>query len=144
MKKIITFRALLIVMAAMIGCMANAQLLNSNKTGKVYSAVQRPAMMQVKKDAPVKEPIQMHNKMVKKKLNLGQQLTLSQNAQVSLNPNLSFQTQTSSRKAAALKRTYTAIGTNYSTKVKESWTLKSDNLSDGMTPCLIDVIPVPE
>ena len=144
MKKIITFRALLIVMAAMIGCMANAQLLNSNKTGKVYSAVQRPAMMQVKKDAPVKEPIQMHNKMVKKKLNLGQQLTLSQNAQVSLNPNLSFQTQTSSRKAAALKSTYTAIGTNYSTKVKESWTLKSGTLSDGTTPCLIDVIPVPE
>ena len=70
MKKIITFRALLIVMAAMIGCMANAQLLNSNKTGKVYSAVQRPAMMQVKKDAPVKEPIQMHNKMVKKKLHI--------------------------------------------------------------------------
>lgn len=141
MKKI-----LLIVMAAMMGGMANAQALKSNRSDKVMQVTQRPTMTQVKMDAPTKEPIQMHNKMVTKDLNMGQQLTLSQNAQVSVNPNLCFQAQKSFRKAATLKKSYTALGTNYSTKSKESWTLKSGTIDvEGtMTPCLYDVIPVPE
>lgn len=138
MKKI-----LLIAMSAMTVSMVSAQALRSNKDDKVLSSKPKPTMMQVKMDAPIKAP-QIHARMAARNLNVGQQLVLSRKAEQSLKVTSRASALNAPRKAAALKESYTGIGTNYFTKAKESWTLTTGVLSDGQTPCLTNVLPLPE
>ena len=141
-------KTLLIAMTVLMAGMAGAQTLKSNRNDKVLSAMQRPAMTQVKMEAPVKAA-QIHSKMTKKTgIDIGQELTLSKKAQQSLKITSRATAFSSSRKAPSLLESYTALGTNYSTNNKDYWTMSSGILTDTDTgeekPCLINVIPVPE
>ena len=79
MKKI-----LLIAMAAMMVGVTNAQVLKSSKGNKEFSATQRPALMEVKKEKAVKQFPLMQSKYTTTSLNMGQQLSLSQKAKKTL------------------------------------------------------------
>ena len=140
MKKI-----LLIAMATMMASVAGAQALNSNKSAKVLSSKPKPAMMQVKRESPIKEAPQMHSKIVKKNLNVGHALTLSKKAKQSLKITSRGSALSAPHKAPALLDKYMGIGANYDTGIKDYWTMTPGTLSDeASTPCLIDVLPVPE
>ena len=140
MKKI-----LLIAMAAMMASVAGAQALNSNKSDKVLSSKPKPAMMQVKKESPIKAAPQIHSKMVTKNLNVGHELTLSKKAKQSLKVTSRASALSAPHKAPAFQDKYTGIGANYDTGIKDYWTMTPGTLSDeDSTPCLIDVLPVPE
>ena len=138
-------KTLLIAMTAiMMASVASAQALKSIRSDKVLSNKPRPAMMQVKNDAPIKAAPQLHSRIVKKDLNIGKKISLSQKAQRSLKATTRVKALSAPRKAGALKESYTGMGTNYFTKTKETWTLTTGVLSDGQTPCLTDVLPLPE
>jgi len=140
MKKI-----LLIVMAAMMGVMANAQAFKSNKSATVLSGVQRPAMMQEKMQVPVKEHSQIHYKVARKDLDLGQKFTFSQKALKSLRNTTRVAAHSAPFKASALQDSYKAVGTDYFTHKRESWTMSSGVAileDETEVPCLVDVLPI--
>ena len=138
MKKI-----LLIAMAAMMVGVTNAQVLKSSKGNKEFSATQRPALMEVKKEKAVKQFPLMQSKYTTTSLNMGQQLSLSQKAKKTLKACTPAAVKAAPAKASALKDSYLALGTNRATNVKDYWTLKT-GVNENQAPCLIDVLPLPK
>jgi len=138
MKKI-----LLIAMAAMMVGVTNAQVLKSSKGNKEFSATQRPALMEVKKEKVVKQFPLMQSKYTTTSLNMGQQLSLSQKAKKTLKACTPAAAKAAPAKASALKDSYLALGTNRATNVKDYWTLKT-GVNENQAPCLIDVLPLPK
>ena len=138
MKKI-----LLIAMAAMMVGVTNAQVLKSSKGNKEFSATQRPALMEVKKEKAVKQFPLMQSKYTTTSLNMGQQLSLSQKAKKTLKACTPAAVKAAPAKASALKDSYLALGTNRASNVKDYWTLKT-GVNENQAPCLIDVLPLPE
>ena len=138
MKKI-----LLIAMAAMMVGVTNAQVLKSSKGNKEFSATQRPALMEVKKEKAVKQFPLMQSKYTTTSLNMGQQLSLSQKAKKTLKACTPAAAKAAPAKASALKDSYLALGTNRASNVKDYWTLKT-GVNENQAPCLIDVLPLPE
>ncbi len=138
MKKI-----LLIAMAAMMVGVTNAQVLKSSKGNKEFSATQRPALMEVKKEKAIKQFPLMQSKYTTTSLNMGQQLSLSQKAKKTLKACTPAAVKAAPAKASALKDSYLALGTNRASNVKDYWTLKT-GVNENQAPCLIDVLPLPE
>ena len=138
MKKI-----LLIAMAAMMVGVTNAQVLKSSKGNKEFSATQRPALMEVKKEKAVKQFPLMQSKYTTTSLNMGQQLSLSQKAKKTLKACTPAAVKAAPAKASALKDSYLALGTNRASNVKDYWTLKT-GVNENQAPCLIDVLPLPK
>ena len=138
MKKI-----LLIAMAAMMVGVTNAQVLKSSKGNKEFSATQRPALMEVKKEKAVKQFPLMQSKYTTTSLNMGQQLSLSQKAKKTLKACTPAAAKAAPAKASALKDSYLALGTNRASNVKDYWTLKT-GVNENQVPCLIDVLPLPK
>lgn len=139
MKKI-----LLIAMTVMLAGVASAQPFSSDRSTKVLSARPLPAMMQAKIDGGIKAAPQMHSRISRGNLNLGNKLNLSQKVQQSIRLTPTAAAKVSPRKAGALQSSYLAIGTNHYTNSRESWTMKTGTLSDSGDPALIDMLPTPD
>ena len=135
MKKI-----LLIALTVMMAAVTNAQTLKSNKNSKVLPGKPMPTLMQAKIKGDIKAAPQVHARISKGKLDLGKKLTLSQKAQQTLKVT-STAAKAAPRKASALKESYKASGTNYSTRATDLWTLSTGTMEETGEPCFIDMLP---